>query len=336
MARKNKNSKPEKAAIQTDEVKKWAGDIVDAAKATINEVVDSIKEQTDDLGKKQLSAKLEKDRLLLKPVFAEMLPSSQPTSSSISSLVPFRFTMPDIINVVEKDKKHAESKACDHSLGHLSIENGLPVLNVYPHHMKDLGITFFPDMKKGIYYVDPYQKDHYIYIEDYFSQLKTARVNELEKLAYCLGATHAEILFKTNTVELEKAKKKADLGVKKGKKKLVDVKAEHSESESKKESMEVAKVINASGHDDPQVPDLVYFKNDEDIQNLIFMRMDNKSKLTDKECSIKYSNSSGIKSADAAKIQGAVDKLGGGSAGVSITDETLTENYMTLIYKIVF
>ena len=244
--------------------------------------------------------------------------------------------MPAIIHVVEKDKKHADSKACEHSLGHLSEENGITVLNVYPPHMKDLGVSFFPNAERRIYYVDPVQKDLYIDIQEYFQQLKLARVNELEQLAYALGATHFEILFKTNTVELEKAKKKAELGVKKGKKKLVDVKAEHDEKEMKKESIEVAKALDLGGHSDPQVPELVYFKDNTDIQNLIYMRMDKKNNLKRKECSIKYSYSSGITESDAAKIQGAVDKMGGGSAGVSLMNETLTESHTTLIYKIEF
>ena len=323
----------EDQGVQREEIKKWAGGIVKAAKDTVTEVVENIKEKSDDLGKKQFDARFAKDRLLLRPVFKEtLLNSANLTTPQLGN----GFSMPAIIHVVEKDKKHADSKACEHSLGHLSEENGITVLNVYPHHMKDLGVSFFPNAERRIYYVDPVQKDLYIDIQEYFQQLKLARVNELEQLAYALGATHFEILFKTNTVELEKAKKKAELGVKKGKKKLVDVKAEHDEKEMKKESIEVAKALDLGGHSDPQVPELVYFKDNTDIQNLIYMRMDKKNNLKRKECSIKYSYSSGITESDAAKIQGAVDKMGGGSAGVSLMNETLTESHTTLIYKIEF
>lgn len=327
------SKKTDKPEVQTEDVRKWAADIVSAAKSTINDVVENIKESTDGFEKKHLAAKREKDLLLLRPVFQEMLLSPSP---SHTSNIANRFSMPSIIHVVEKDKKHAESKACEHSIGHVSVENGIPVLNVYPHHMNDLDIVFSPNAEKEIYYVDPCQKNHYIDIQDYFRQLKIARVNELEQLAYSLGATHVEIIFKTNTVELERAKKKAELGVKKGKKKLLDVKAEHSENEVKKESIEVERRLDLSGHDDPHVPDLIYFKDDADIQNLIFMRMDKRSVLKSKECKIKYSNSSGIKASDAIKIQGALDKMGGGSAGVSILNETLNENCTTLIYRIDF
>ncbi len=318
--------------VQKEDIKKWAGGIVKVAKDTVTEIVENIKEKSDDFGKRQFDARFEKDKLLLRPVFKEMLLSP----ANVSSTRGASFAMPAIIHVVDKDKKHADSKACEHSLGHLSEENGITVLNVYPHHMKDLGVSFFPNAERSIYYVDPVQKDLYIDIQEYFQQLKLARVNELEQLAYALGATHFEILFKTNTVELEKAKKKAELGVKKGKKKLVDVKAEHDEKEMKKESIEVAKALDLGGHSDPQVPEMVYFKDNADIQNLIYMRMDKKNDLKKKECSIKYSFSSGITESDAAKIQGAVDKMGGGSAGVSLMNESLNESHTTLIYKIEF
>lgn len=323
----------EEQSVQKEDIKKWAGGIVKAAKDTVTEVVENIKEKTDDIEKKQLDARIAKDKMLLRPVFADMLPDPANLSST---RLGDGFIMPTIIHVAEKDKKHADSKACEHSLGHLSEENGITVLNLYPQHMKDLGLSFFPNAERSIYYVDPVQKNLYIDIKEYFQQLKLARVNELEQLAYALGATHFEILFKTNTVELEKAKKKADLGVKKGKKKLVDVKAEHSAKEEKKESIEVAKALDLGGHSDPQVPELVYFKDNADIQSLIYMRMNKKNDLKKKECSIKYSYSSGITESDAAKIQGAVDKLGGGAAGAAIMNEALTENHTTLIYKIEF
>ena len=321
--------------VKPKEIKKWAGDIVQTAKTTITETVDTIKESSEEMSRKQHEAKKKKDLLLLRPVFKETL--MEACSSNRSPLSPFgRFRMPSMIHVVEKDKKHKDSPFCKHALGHLSMENGVEVLNVYPHHMKDLGVTFHPDMGRKIYYVHPLRKDLYIDIEEYFRQLKTAKVDELERIAYDLGAKHAEIMFKRDSVELEKAKKKAELDVKKGKKKLVDVKAEHNENELNKESLEVEKTINLGGHDDPREPELFYFKDDKDINNLIYMRMDPKNELKNKVCRIKYSNSSGIKSSDAAKIQGALDKMGGGSAGFSLMNETLNESCTTLIYKIEF
>ncbi|MBR0455578.1 MAG: hypothetical protein IJJ01_02845 [Firmicutes bacterium] len=330
------NKKPEKPVVNPDEIKKWAGDIATIAKDTFGEVVDNIKASSESYEKKKLSAKYEKDLLVLQPVFKEDLKMSN--NSSVLPK-PRHFSMPTMIHVVEKDKKHADSKACEHSLGHISDENGVRVLNVYSHHIKDLkelGVTLFPNKDKEFYYVDPYQKDLYIDVQEYFQRQRIAQVNELERLAYALGAKHAEVFFKINTVELEKAKKKAGLSSKIGRKKILDATAEHNESETKKESIELERVIDCSGHDDPQVPELVYFKDDEDIEQLIYMRVDSKSVLHSKECKIKYSSSSVIKKTDAAKLQGALSKMGNASVGASFMEESLVANCTTLIYKIEF
>ena len=326
--------KHERPHLNSEDIKKWAGEVVDIAKNTVGEVVENIKEGSEDFSKKQLEAKRKKDLLLLRPVFMESLALQAESSSSANTSTGFK--MPTIIHVVEKDKKHASSEACEHSLGHMSTENGVTVLNVYPHHMKDLGVVFFPNMDCEIYYADPCRKNVYIDINEYFKQLRIARVAELERLAYSLGATHFEIMFSTDTTELEKARKKAELGIRKGRKKLADVKAEHSSSEVKKESIVLERKMDLSGHDDPQVPELIYFKDDIDIQGLIHMRIDDKSYLKNKKCKIKYGNSCGIKESDAVKIQGALDKMGGGSVGASVANEVLMEHSTTLIYRIEF
>ena len=169
------------AKINSEEIKKWAGDIVHSAKTTIAETIDNIKESTDELSKKQSAAKRQKDLLLLRPIFKDTFDAA----SNLTSLRGSRqFQMPAMISIVEKDKKHKESPACEHALGHISTENGIEVLNLYPHHMKDLEVTFYPNMEKKIYYVDPFQKNLYIDIEQYFQQQRTARVDELERLAY--------------------------------------------------------------------------------------------------------------------------------------------------------
>ncbi len=308
------------------EMKTWANDIMSAAKSTIGEVVSNIKESTDEYGRKQAAAKREKEYQLLKPVFPEMLARSEfPPEYGLAR----RTGLPAMIHVAEKDKKHSESDLCDGSVGHLSVENGVAVLTVYPEHLNEFGISLFPDTDREIYYVDPCLKDQYIDIAEYFRQLKSARVTELEHLAYALGAKHFEIIFKTDTLEKESLKKAAGLQIKR----YANVSADTSRNSSKAESVEVERSIDLDGHDDPQVPELVYFKNDPDIQNLIRMRMDKKAGLRSKECKIRYSNSSGIKASDAARIQSAINGMG---ASTSILSESLNESCTTLIYKIEF
>lgn len=328
----------EKLKFPKEEFKQWALDVGKAAVDTVGEVVEHIKDASEEQAQKKQDAKYKKDLDSLQPVFLKDFQPVNPISAVISGpslMLSGRSPLPNMIRVVEKDKKHTESPACADAVGHISVENDLPVLNIYPEYVKDLGITFYPDTKRNFYYVDPFQKTLYVDIDDYFEQQRTARVRELSQLAYDLGATHAEIIFRTKTVEAEHEQKKAGLGVKAGKKKIAEAKAEHSESEKQEEYIEVKSELDLGGHNDPHVPELVYFKKDPDIKQLIFMRMDPKSTLKKKEYSIKYSKASGIKTKDAAKIQGAIMKMGG-SAEVSLVEEASRESQTTLIYKIEF
>ncbi len=321
-----------KSLVKTEEVKKWTGDIVHAAKDTISEVIENVKEKSDNHKKKQDDARYQKDLLLLKPVFIGTYSDTPLPDGSVRKS---KAKIPAIIHVAEPDKKHAESKACENSIGYLSEENGITVLNIYNQNMQEIGVNFYPDNEQSIYYVDPVQKGLYIDISEYFQHLKTARVNELEQLAYSLGASYFRILFKTNTSETETMKKKAGISIKKGRQGKADIGAENSGSETSKESIEIVKELYLSGHNDPQIPKLVYFKDDPDITSLVFMRMDPKNQLKRKECVIKYSRFSGIKESNAAKVQGALDSINGG-ASISILNETKVETNTTLIYTIEF
>lgn len=328
----------EKLIFPKEDFKRWAGDIGGAAVGVVNEVVGHIKDAAEEQEQKKLKAKYNKRFNSLNPVFqrdfAQVTPISVITSTNPILIRAGSTPLPNIIHIVEKDKKHAESPICADAVGHISVENDLPVLNIYPEYVKQLGIRFYPDTQRSVYYVDPFQKSHYIDIDEYFEQQKTARVRELEQIAYDLGATHVEIIFKTKTVESEHEQKKAGIGAKMGSKKA-EAKAEHEKKEKQEETIEVCSVLELGGHNNPHEPELIYFKRDPDIQKLIFMRMDPKSTLKKKEYSIKYSKAAGIKTKDAAKIQGAIMKMGG-SADVSLMEEATKESHTTLIYKIEF
>ena len=329
----------DKLKFPKEEFKKWAVDVGKAAADIVEEVVVNIKAAADEQGQKKQDAKYKKDLDALHPVFRKDFVLEAPVSTLSleggKASLSRHPSLPSIIHIANKDKKHLESPACADAVGHISVENDLKVLTIYPEYIKQLGLIFFPDTKRSIYYVDPFQKNLYVDIEEYFEQQKTARVRELEQLAYDLGATHAEIVFITKTKEADHEQKKAEIAAKKGKQKVVDAKAEHEEKENQEESIEVRSVLDLGGHNEPHVPELVYFKRDPDIQKLIFMRTDMKKKKKKKEYSIKYSKASGIKTKDAAKIQGAIMKMGG-SAEVSLVEEASRESHTTLIYKIEF
>ena len=119
----------------------------------------------------------EKERKALQPVFLEDLDSTD-------------FTLSKLIRAVDIDKKHAESEVCKGSVGFISEQKELRIVNIYKNMIGAFGISLYPDADSEIYYIDPSDRDKYIALDDYFGYLKIARVNELQKIAQDLGAKH--------------------------------------------------------------------------------------------------------------------------------------------------
>ena len=119
----------------------------------------------------------------LRPIFEDDLDSPE-------------FALSKIIRVADIDKKHAESEVCNGSIGYISEHKDVRILNIYTDKADMYGITYYPDRDSEIYYVDPFDRDRYVALDDYFHYLKVARVNELQRIAQDLGAKHFRVTYK--------------------------------------------------------------------------------------------------------------------------------------------
>jgi len=237
----------------------------------------------------------EKARLLelkaLQPIFPHSLDDVQ-------------FLMPKFIRVTERDKKHAESEVCQGSIGYGSDTKDLHVVNIFRDSIEMFGLTFYPDSSSEFYYADPGERGCYIALDDYFNYLKIARMNELKKIAQDLGAKYFKVTYKEEKTAF--SEKKGNLRI--NMKGLGAVHAEHGASKTEYSTIEVAAEVSFPGHA-PVKPQLKYLQRDPSIQNLIAMRMDEESSILREKYIIKMSNSSGMKEADAIKIDGVLKGL---------------------------
>lgn len=85
----------------------------------------------------------------------------------------------------------------------------------------------------------------------------------------------------------------------------------------------------------PIKPELHYLKKEINVVNLIEMRMDSLSPLLHQHFNIEMSNSSGIKTKDAVKID-AMLKAMNVAGGISVTTEARKEARRILEYEIEF
>ena len=113
-----------------------------------------------------------------------------------------------------------------------------------------------------------------------------------------------------------------------------DAKVNHAVSNSAMSAISIEAEMRFPGHA-PIKPDLHYLKKEINILNLIEMRMDPLSPLQHQHFNIEMSNSSGIKTKDAVKID-AMLKVMKITGNTTIVAETQNEARRILEYEIEF
>ncbi|WP_373128147.1 hypothetical protein [Dielma fastidiosa] len=227
----------------------------------------------------------------LRPIFPESLDCAD-------------FIMPKFIRVIERDKKHTESDVCQGSIGYESDLKGLHIVNVFRDSYEAFGLIFYPDYDCEFYYVDPSERNKYIALDEYFSYLKIARVNELKKIAQDLGAKHFKVTYKEEQISFSEKKIKSHI-------KLTsagNVGLDHDLSQKKYTTIDVVADMSFPGHAAIK-PQLKYLQRDPSIQTLISMRMDENAPLLHEKFILKMSNSLGMKETDAVKIDAVLNAL---------------------------
>ena len=257
------------------------------------------------------------DLRALQPIFPDTLDQAE-------------FLMSKLIRVVDRDKKHAESDVCQGSIGFLSDKGGLRVVNIFKDSLDVFGLSFYPDADCEFYYVNPTDRDNYISLDEYFSYLKMVRINELQRVAQDLGAKHFKVTYKEERTSFSETKGKAQIKMAKA----GSAEGEHDASEKKYSMIDVAAEMHMDGHA-PQRPQLVYLMKDDNVQNLIHLRMTGGEGFHNHKISIKMSNSSGIKESDAMQID-AVLKGMKVSGNATVASEAKNESRRYLEYEIEF
>lgn len=282
------------------------GAVGDAVKKGATAVIESTEEK-----RKRMDLKA------LQPIFPDTLDQAE-------------FLMSKLIRVVDRDKKHAESDVCQGSIGFLSDKGGLRVVNIFKDSLDSFGLSLYPDMDCEFYYVNPADRDNYISLDEYFSYLKMVRINELQRVAQDLGAKHFKVTYKEERISFSEVKGKAQAKAAQA----GSVEGEHDSSEKKYSMIDVAAEMHMAGHA-PQSPVLVYLIKDDNVQNLIHLRMTGGEDFHNHKLSIKMSNSSGIKESDAVKIDAVLRGMKV-SGNATVASEARNEARRYLEYEIDF
>lgn len=236
------------------------------------------------------------------------------------------------MRIVERDKKF-DIEVCRGSIGYWATCKGERWVNIFKDSVNKFGLNFYPYEEVNFYYVDPTDKDNYIVLDEYFDCLKQARVNELQKIAQDLGAKKFRVTYMREKSSLIKKKwnGKAD-----GKAKDGDgtVSVDVDKLSKQYDKVEIEAENSFPGHD-PAEPHVRYLKYDQNVQNLIDMRMDTNGPINHQTLSIKLSSTSGLKENDAAKLDMILKSLKM-AGNTTVLSEVQNEEKSILYYEVDF
>lgn len=270
----------------------------------------TLKEMTDEKAR-QIELKV------LRPIFLE-------TINNVN------FLMPKFIRITDRDKKYAESEVCKDSIGFLSDQKGLNIINVFRDSIDTYRLSFYPDCNSEFYYVDPSDRDAYIALDEYFNYLKQVRISELQKIAQDLGAKYFRVTYKEEKTSSSKKKVSKKVAARA----IVSGDVEKNYEEKNYSTVEIAAEMECPGHA-PVKPKLKYMKYDPSINGLVEMRMNKYAPLLHQKIMLKLSNTSGLKESEAAKID-AVLKGMKCTGNATVVNETQNESRRYFEYEIDF
>ena len=294
-AKRNAKNLLDNAVQAVDQTDDGKFDLADVAIIAEN-VGNAVKKGTQELKARTDEKSWQLELKSLQPIFPTQVEGAV-------SLDDANFLMPKFIRIVERDKKRMDSPVCQGSIGYGSDQKGLHVVNVFRDSVEVFGLTFYPDCDSEFYYMDPSDRDSYIALDEYFSYLKIARVNELKKIAQDLGAKHFKVTYKEKCVSFAENKVTGN-----GKAAIATFASEHKARQEQYTAIDVVAEMTFPGHA-PVKPQLKYLQRDKNIQTLIAMRMDEKSPLLQEHFELEMCNSSGMKLDDAVKIDAVLKGL---------------------------
>lgn len=298
-------------------VKKMANMVVDFGQNALDKamvVADKANDNREKMGTQLDQLKDKLDEKVYKPVF---------------ELDQYLYTNPKLIRIINYDKRQ-NIDVCKNAKGFVETIKRMNVLSLYESEAKTSGFEFCPTIEEDIYCANPYVHNMYISLNEFFDYIKKARVNELQIVAQKLGATYLKCGYQEQKKVFVKNKEKAEAKIGKANKPMVHVDAQHGESRREDNNLEMGHENLMDGHD-PVRPELIYLKQDSDIQTLINMRMDGgiNSKTYKIQCG------STIKKDTAIKIDAVLKqyKLMGNA---SVSSEAESESRTILEYTIRF
>ena len=243
------------------------------------------------------------------------------------------FNLPNMITIVD-DAVRRGIDVCVGAIGWLGKSAGTEVLYLYDEAVQDSGLTFIPTPQcDAIYYVDPFDRKRFIRVDRIFSLAQEERIAELKHIAHALGAKRFAIDSSESANVASKVDASAHATENLDRMNNADEHYEQHSANADAKSQTIKNVIELTGNDNPQMPNLKWYAHDDNILRLIDMRMAKEIRMEQFELS--GASSSTMSHKTACAIDSAVKGIEA-KANISMETQVMKEQSRKLYYSIEF
>lgn len=245
------------------------------------------------------------------------------------------FHIPNVIIIVD-DAVRRDKELCDGAIGWLSNNLEAETLYMYDEFISQSGITFVPSaVCNAAYYIDNFDRSRFIKTDCIFTKAHEERLAELKHIAYSLGA-------KKCTIEIiegdsDKASSKMKYG---DKATYMGITASQTMESSSSNTNNVHRsgfiIAEFEGSNEVQMPNLKWFKHDDNILRLIDNRTNSKNAVKYEMVNIKGSSCSTMSKSTAYAVDCSVKEFAGGGTSMSLNSQAEREMHSELKYTIEF
>lgn len=246
------------------------------------------------------------------------------------------FVVPNIIIFVDEgDRKNID--VCQGAIGWKHSENNTDMLFLYNNGLELNEYQFYPAKTDGVFVVDSFDKNRYIRVDMVFSKAHEERMAELKQVAYSLGAKSCSIEITESNVEVQTdtSSKTMKFGLPK---KIANAGVQNEALTTNASSIKRTGKIVAEfdGHNEPVKPNLKWFSSDDNIKNLIEMRLSKGNSIKSEIIELAGSASATMTQKTACAIDGALSKIGSAKISANTENQAQKEQNSTLVFVVEF
>lgn len=248
-----------------------------------------------------------------------------------------KFNIPNVIKIVD-DAETRHIDVCKDAIGRLVNEKGVEIFYMTDEFVSTCGLHFVPaPVCDAIYHVDNFDRTRFIRTDEIFSKALEEKLAELEHIAFCLGARSCSIEIVEDNQENNERKTKSESSLKEDKKngnKFKNTVSVESKNNTKRNNRGKS-ITNFSQNTIPQQPRLKWFAHNDNVRNLIEMRLAESGSVRSKTLELSGTSSASMTQKTAIAIDYEISKTGIKSNN-NIERQAQIEKNSKLIFEVIF